>query len=285
MFGIIGIIAVFAAIGIGYWMEDGNFAVLYQPAEYVIILGAVLGSILLGNSKDNVVNIFKHVFDIFKSPKSSKAFYMDMLVTLSGLFMKIRREGLVAIENDIENPGNSPIFSNFVKDKTNGFIVAFVCDTMRIFSTVNIERHEFDNIMDADIEVYIHERMIPSHSIQVAADALPGMGIVAAVLGVVLTMGKITEPPEVLGHHIGAALVGTFLGVLCAYGFVGPIAQNLGQKAKEEEEILTVVKSSLGAFVGGNPPPVALEAGRRAIPNHYRPSFQEFEDALKAARK
>jgi len=162
--------------------------------------------------------------------------------------------------------------------------VEFVCDTMRVFSTVNIEQHEFENIMEADIEAYSHEAVAPAGAINKMADALPGLGIVAAVLGVVITMGVISEPPEVIGHHIGAALVGTFLGVLMCYGIVGPIAANMEAKAKEGEHALIVVKCALAAFVGGNPPPVALEAGRRAIPNHHRPTFQELEEAVKASK-
>jgi len=163
-------------------------------------------------------------------------------------------------------------------------VVRFICDTMRIFSTVNIEQHEFDNIMEADIEAAAHEAMTAAHTMGKTAYGLPGLGIVAAVLGVVITMGKINEPPEVLGHSIGAALVGTMLGVLGCYGFLGPIAQNMEMRAKELESSLVVVKAALGAFVGGNPPPVALEAGRRAIPTLKRPTFEELEEAIKISK-
>jgi chemotaxis protein MotA len=153
-----------------------------------------------------------------------------------------------------------------------------------VFSTVNIEQHEFENIMEADIEAYSHEAVAPAGAVNKMADALPGLGIVAAVLGVVITMGYISESPEVIGHHIGAALVGTFMGVLMCYGIVGPMATNMEFKAKEGEHALVVVKCALSAFVGGNPPPVALEAGRRAIPTHHRPSFTELEEAIKVSK-
>jgi chemotaxis protein MotA len=284
MFAIIGIATVLGAIILGYLMEHGNFSVLWQPAEFLIILGAAFGSLVLASPKELLGACLKGVLSVFKPMKASKVFYMDMLIMLSMLFMKIRREGLVAIEKDIEQPEASPIFTGFMRDKTNNFIVEFVCDTMRVFSTVNIEQHEFENIMDADIEAYAHESMMPSGSLNKMGDALPGLGIVAAVLGVVITMGFISEPPEVIGEHIGAALVGTFLGVLSCYGIVGPIATNIEHRAKEKESCLVVVKCALTAFVGGNPPPVALEAGRRAIPNHHRPSFTELEEAIKASK-
>uniref|UniRef100_A0A7C4AAP4 Flagellar motor stator protein MotA n=1 Tax=Fundidesulfovibrio putealis TaxID=270496 RepID=A0A7C4AAP4_9BACT len=284
MFAIIGIAMVLGAVILGYMLEHGNFSVLWQPAELVIIFGAAFGSMVLGNPKEVVIGALKGMGGIFGASKSSKAFFLDMLIMLSMLFMKIRREGLVAIEKDIEGPEASQIFSGFLKNKSNAFIVEFVCDTMRVFSTVNIEQHEFENIMEADIEAYTHEALAPSAAVTKMADALPGLGIVAAVLGVVITMGYISEPPEVIGHHIGAALVGTFLGVLMCYGVIGPIAASMETRAKEGEHCLIVVKCALAAFVGGNPPPVALEAGRRAIPNHHRPSFAELEEAVKASK-
>jgi len=286
MFAIIGMVIVLGAIGTGYYLEKGNFSLLFSaaPAEMLMIFGGALGAMVLMAPKDILGSIFKGALGIFGSMQANKGFYISMMIMLSQLFMKIRREGLVAIEKDIEQPGQSPIFSGFMKSKDNLLVVEFVCDTMRVFSTVNIEQHEFENIMESDIEAFAHEAQVPAHVINKIADSLPGLGIVAAVLGVVLTMGKINEPPEVLGHSIGAALVGTFLGVLGAYGFVGPIAANMEFRAKEKENILVVVKTALTAFVGGNPPPVALEAGRRAIPNHHRPSFTELEDAIKASK-
>ncbi len=286
MFAIIGILVVLGAVGLGYFFEKGNFSLLFSaaPAEMLIIFGGAFGSLVLGAPKEVLGQVVRGILSIFGSMKTSKAYYLEMLTVLSQLFMKIRREGLVAIEKDIEHPTESPIFSSFAKSKDNLPVVRFVCDTMRIFSTVNIEQHEFDNIMDADIEAAAHEAMVAAHTMGKTADALPGLGIVAAVLGVVITMGKLNEPPEVLGHSIGAALVGTMLGVLGCYGFMGPISQNMEHRAKELESSLLVVKAALGAFVGGNPPPVALEAGRRAIPTLKRPTFEELEEAIKASK-
>ncbi len=286
MFAILGVIIVLGCIFTGYFLEHGNFSVLLSaaPPELLMIGGGAVGSLVLSAPKEVLGATFKGILSVLGGMQTSKAYYLEMLTTLSQLFMKIRREGLVAIEKDVERPAESPIFSSFAKNKKNHEVLAFICDTMRIFSTVNIEAHEFETIMDADIEATVHEAMVASHSVAKVADALPGLGIVAAVLGVVITMGKISEPPEVLGHSIGAALVGTFLGVLGAYGFVSPIATNIEHRAKESEAILLVAKAALTAFVGGNPPPVALEAGRRAIPAHKRPTFEELEQAIKASK-
>ncbi len=286
MFAILGVIIVLGCILSGFILEKGNFDLLLSaaPPELLMIAGGALGALVLSSPKDVLGAIFKSIGTIFGPTITSKNYYLDLLITLSGLYMKIRREGLVAIEKDVERPAESPIFSNFAANKNNKGVLAFICDTMRIFSTVNIEAHEFESIMDADIEATVHEALVPSHSIGKVADSLPGLGIVACVLGVVITMGKINEPAEVLGHSIGAALVGTFLGVLGAYGFVAPIATNIEHRAKEMEAILLVAKASLTAFVGGNPPPVALEAGRRAIPIHKRPTFEELEQAIKISK-
>ncbi|HML55219.1 MAG TPA: flagellar motor stator protein MotA [Solidesulfovibrio magneticus] len=286
MFVILGTIIVLGCILSGFILEKGNFDLILSaaPPELLMIAGGALGAFVISSPKDVLSHTIKSVFTVFGGMITSKAYYTTLLVTLSGLYMKIRREGLVAIEKDVERPAESPIFSDFAKNKKNHEVLLFICDTMRIFSTVNIEAHEFDNIMDADIEATAHELLIPSHSIGKIADGLPALGIVACVLGVVITMGKLNEPAEVLGHSIGAALVGTFMGVLLAYGFVAPIATNLEFRAKEIEHILLVAKASLGSFVGGNPPPVALEAGRRAIPIHYRPTFEQLEEAIKASK-
>ncbi|MFP5257752.1 MAG: flagellar motor stator protein MotA [Acidobacteriota bacterium] len=286
MFAILGAVIVIGCILSGFILEKGNFDLLLSaaPPELLMIGGGALGALVISSPKEVLIATFKGAATVFGGMTTSKAYYTELLTTLSGLYMKIRREGLVAIEKDVERPAESPIFANFAKNKKNHEVLVFICDTMRIFSTVNIEAHEFETIMDADIEATVHEALIPAHSISKVADGMPALGIVACVLGVVITMGKLNEPAEVLGHSIGAALVGTFMGVLLAYGFIGPISTNIEYRAKETEAILLVAKASLTAFVGGNPPPVALEAGRRAIPIHQRPTFEELEDAIKASK-
>ena len=286
MFAILGAVIVIGCILSGFILEKGNFDLLLSaaPPELLMIGGGALGALVISSPKEVLIATFKGAATVLGGMTTSKAYYTELLTTLSGLYMKIRREGLVAIEKDVERPAESPIFANFAKNKKNHEVLVFICDTMRIFSTVNIEAHEFETIMDADIEATVHEALIPAHSISKVADGMPALGIVACVLGVVITMGKLNEPAEVLGHSIGAALVGTFMGVLLAYGFIGPISTNIEYRAKETEAILLVAKASLTAFVGGNPPPVALEAGRRAIPIHQRPTFEELEDAIKASK-
>jgi len=286
MFVILGTLIVLGCILAGFVLEKGNFDLILSaaPPELLMIGGGALGALVISSPKEVLVATFKGAMTIFGGMITSKAYYTELLTTLSGLYMKIRREGLVSIEKDVERPAESPIFANFAKNKKNHEVLVFICDTMRIFSTVNIEAHEFETIMDADIEATVHEALLPAHSISKVADGMPALGIVACVLGVVITMGKLNEPAEVLGHSIGAALVGTFMGVLLAYGFIGPISTNIEYRAKETEAILLVAKASLTAFVGGNPPPVALEAGRRAIPIHQRPTFEQLEEAIKASK-
>lgn len=286
MFAIIGFIIVIGCILAGFILEKGNFDLLISaaPPEMLMILGGALGQLVISAPKDVLGATFKGALSIFGGMMTSKAYYLELLTTLSGLYMKIRREGLVAIEKDVERPAESPIFSNFAKNKKNHEALAFICDTMRIFSTVNIEAHEFETIMDADIEATVHEALVPSHAISKTADALPGLGIVACVLGVVITMGKINEPAEVLGHSIGAALVGTFLGILMCYGFVGPMATNLEYQAKAQQHMLHVAKEVLGAFNSGFSPMLSVEMGRRAIPDDVRPSMEDMEGALRGKK-
>jgi len=282
----LGIVIVIGCLLAGFLLEKGNFDLILSaaPAELLMITGGAFGALVISTPKKHLKATFKGAFSVFSGMMTSKDYYVELLVTLSGLYLKIRREGLVSIEKDIDRPSESPIFSKIAKDKMNIEVLTFICDTMRVFSTVNVEAHEFEAVLDVDIEATVHESLIPAHSIAKVADSLPGLGIVVCVLGVILTMGKINAPPEVLGHSIGAALVGTFMGVLLAYGFVGPIATNIEHRSKEMETVLLVAKTSLLAFVGGNPPQMALEAGRRAIPLQERPSFVELEEAIKATK-
>jgi chemotaxis protein MotA len=204
---------------------------------------------------------------------------------LSEIFSKIRKEGLVSIEADVDTPEESKIFSSHPKFLKNHHAVNLVTDTLRTVMTTSISSYELESILDNELDAHHEEGVAPAKSLNNVADALPGLGIVAAVLGVVLTMGKMKEPPEVLGHSIGAALVGTFLGVLLCYGFVGPLARNLEQVVSEDKEYLNVLKVGLVSFIGGAAPQIAVEFARRSIPGHEKPSFLEVEDALRAMKK
>jgi len=278
---IIGAIVVLAAVILGYLMEHGNLAVLFQPAEVVIIGGAALGSFLISSPPKVVGMVIKNLKKIISSKGKTKANYLEILSLLYQIFSKIRKEGLIAIEADIENPAKSSIFSKYPSVLTNHHAVTYICDNLKVIISTNITPFELENVMDMEIETGHHHEMIPSHMITKVADALPGLGIVAAVLGVVLTMGKIDQPPSVLGHSIGAALVGTFLGVLTCYGFVGPLGTHLEHYANEESVYFKVIKAALVAFVGGAAPQIAVEFGRRAIPSTEKPTFDELEKAIR----
>jgi len=281
MLTIIGIgVVLFSVLG-GFLMEHGNPLMLYQPAELIIIGGAAVGSLLISAPIKVVKLICKDFAKIFSSENPNKETYVEVLLLLNQLFWKIRKDGLLAIEDDVENPTQSEVFNRYKSIISNKQTLEFICDNFRVILTTNMPAHELDSLLEIDIQAHHHEKLIPSISIAKIADALPGLGIVAAVLGVVLTMGKIDQPPAVLGHSIGGALVGTFLGVLACYGFVGPMATNLEHKATEKETFFNVIKTCLVAFVGGAAPQVAVESGRRAIPGEERPSFTELEEAIK----
>jgi len=281
MFAGIGIAVVLAAVIGGFLMEGGNLHVMWQPAEYVIIFGAALGAFFLSSPGDIVPLVFKNAAAIFGSGSVSKAQYIELLSLMNTIFSKIRKDGLISIEADIENPKKSPLFSKYKSVLSNHHAIDFICDNLKVMITTNMPPHELESLMDVDIGAHHHVEMQPSESITKVADALPGLGIVAAVLGVVLTMGKIDQPPSVLGHSIGAALVGTFLGVLACYGFVGPIATNLENQAKTKGIYFEVIKVAMVAFVGGAAPQMAVELGRRAISGGARPSFAELEKSLR----
>jgi chemotaxis protein MotA len=285
MFVVIGLLLVTGSVIIGFMMEKGNPYVLIQPAEFVIIFGAALGAFFIASPPKVITAVVKNLASIVNSKSPDKTKYLELLLLLYQLFSKIRKEGLISIESDIEKPDNSPIFNKYQNTLSHGHLTNFICDNLKIIITTNVIPHELENLMEIETETHYHEALIPSKSIAKVADALPGLGIVAAVLGVVLTMGKIDEPPSVLGHSIGAALVGTFLGVLMCYGFVGPLATNLEHKTKEDIVFFKVIRVALVAFVGGAPPQMAVEFGRRAIPGKEKPTFEELENEIRGKPK
>ncbi|NTW58347.1 MAG: flagellar motor stator protein MotA [Nitrospirae bacterium] len=285
MFAIIGVIVVIASVVGGYVLEHGNLSLLFQPVELLIIGGAAMGAFLISSTPRVFGLVLKGLLTVLSPKSQSKEKYLELLSLLFQLFSKIRKEGLVSIESDIERPETSPIFRKSPSVLANRHMLSFICDNLKVIITANIPPHELDNLMDIEIDAHHHEALIPSHSISKVADGLPALGIVAAVLGVVLTMAKINEPPAVLGASIGAALVGTFLGVLLSYGFVGPIATNLESQAEENAVPLQVVKVALVAFVGGSAPQMAVEFGRRAIPEKGKPTFDELEKTVRGKAK
>jgi chemotaxis protein MotA len=280
MLVIIGAIVVFGAVIGGYVLEHGNLHVLWQPVELLIIGGAAVGSFVIQSPSKVLGLVLRSISKVFSAKGTSKGEYLDVLGLLNSIFSKMRKEGLIAIEGDIENPAESPIFAKYESVLKNHHAMDYICDNLKVIISTNVSPNELDDVMEFEIETHHHEALIPSHSVNKVAEALPALGIVAAVLGVVITMGKIDAPPAILGHSIGAALVGTFLGVLLSYGFVGPIATNLESIAEEEGVSFKVIKIALVSFVGGAAPQVAVEFARRVIPSGDKPTFNELEDAL-----
>lgn len=285
MFAIIGAVIVFGCVIGGYLLEHGNLSVIFQPIELMIIFGAALGGLVIASPPKVLKIVISGSLKILSGKSYSKTDYMEILMLMSEIFAKIRKEGLVSIEADVDNPAESKIFSKYPKFLKNHHAVNLVADTLRTVMTTSIAPHELESLLDAELESLHEEELIASKSVANTADSLPGLGIVAAVLGVVLTMGKISEPPQVLGESIGAALVGTFLGVLMCYGFVGPAARNLEFLANEEKEFLNVLKIALVSFVGGTAPQIAVEFGRRVVPSVVKPSFVEVEEAMRQLKK
>src|SRR5271155_3928452 len=280
MFAIIGIVIVFGSVLGGYLMEHGNVRVLVQPTELVVIGGASIGTVLIANPLHILKQIVGGVIGVFGGSKFTKLRYLDSLKMMYELLNKARREGLMALEADVEDPAKSPIllkYPAFIKDH---HVRDFFCDTMRMAVT-GVEAFDLDQLLDLDMEVHHHSASLPIASLSSMADSLPGLGIVAAVLGVVITMGALGGPPEEIGKKVAAALVGTFLGILLCYGFVGPIAANMAKGADEERAYLYVLRVVMIAFLKGSAPIMAVESARRAIPGNVRPSFQEVEKACR----
>ncbi|HKM68398.1 MAG TPA: flagellar motor stator protein MotA [Candidatus Acidoferrum sp.] len=280
MFVIIGIVIVIAAILGGYLMEHGNIRVLLQPAELVIIGGAALGTVLIGNPLHILKKIVGGLAGVFGSSKYGKVKYLESLKMLYELFSRARKEGLMALESDSDYPEQSPVFSKYPKFLKDHHELPFVCDTIRMAAGGGIEPFDVDQMIENDMEAHHHDATQPVAALATMADSLPGLGIVAAVLGVVITMGALGGPPEEIGHKV-AALVGTFLGILLCYGFIGPIAANMMKATEEEHAFYQVMRVVIVSFIKGSPPTVAVEFGRRAIPGNVRPSFQEVEKYIK----
>jgi chemotaxis protein MotA len=251
MFAIIGIVVVFGAIVAGYLMEKGNLLVLVQPAELIIIGGAALGTLLIANPLHIIKAMIPGVLGVLKPSPFSKARYLNTLKMMFEFLNKIRKEGLLSVENDVEKPKESAIFKKYPEFLNDHHVQDFVCDTLRMAITGGVEPFDMDQMMERDMEVHHHGAAMPIASLSTVADALPGLGIVAAVLGVVITMGAIGGPPEEVGHKVAAALVGTFLGILLCYGLVGPLAANMTKGADEHNEYLQVLRVLMLAFLKG----------------------------------
>jgi chemotaxis protein MotA len=283
MFSIIGMLIVLGAIIGGFLMERGKLLVLMQPAELVIIAGAAAGTLLVANPLPVVIKIFKGALGILKPSPYSKAFYLETLKMLNELFSTARKGGIEKLEGDVEQPDQSPIFSKYPEFLKNHHAVDFMCDTFRTVISGGVGAFEMDQLMELDLEVHHQELTVPVAALTTMADSLPGLGIVAAVLGVVITMGALGGPPEEIGHKVAAALVGTFLGILLCYGFFGPIGSYLAKQNEAEAQYFQCLRVGMLALMRGTAPRLAIEFARRTIPSDVRPSFKEMEEGCKAA--
>ena len=281
MTAVLGIVIVLACVIGGYWHGGGRFDVLMQPSEFLVIGGAACGSFLIASTRTTFRLILVNFKDVFSGGTYGREEYLAVLSLLSRLLIKVRREGLASVESDIEHPQTSGIFSAHRVLRDNPLVVRFICDTFRVY-LVTGEPGEIEGIMHADIESMHCQSSWPAQNLSKVAESLPGLGIVAAVLGVVLTMQNISAPPDVLGKSIGGALVGTFLGVLLCYGFVGPMATKLENHALEREAFFNVIRATIAGTAHGATPMIALEFGRRSVPDLYRPSFEELERIIRA---
>jgi len=284
MLAIVGFIIVAVSVIGGFIMEGGQMLVLFQPAEFLIIGGAALGSILVASPVKIVKTMIAQIMGILGSPPS-KDDYTRILVMLYEIFQAARKDGLVAMEAHVEKPEESNILTKYPEFLANHHLLNFFVDTMRLILSGGVPAHDLEALIDTDLDSHHEETEKAPTALNKVADALPGLGIVAAVLGVVITMGAIGGPPEVIGHKVGAALVGTFLGVLLSYGFVGPLASNMQHMNTEKSQAYMVIKQALLGFHKGMAPSIAVEFARRSISSDCRPGFVELEDACKATRE
>lgn len=281
MFILIGLVVVFGSIVGGYLLEHGNLRVLLQPAELVIIGGAAAGTVVMANPPHILKGILTGMLGAIKGPKYSSARYLETLKMLNELFSYGRRSGLAKLETDVEEPAKSAVFNKYPAFLADHHALAFLCDTLRVAVSAGANPLDLDQIMELDLDIHHHECSKPASALITVADSLPGLGIVAAVLGVVITMGALGGPPEEIGHKVAAALVGTFLGILLCYGVFGPLAANMQKQAEAESQYLACLRVGLLAFLKGASPLIAAEFARRSIPAHLRPSFKDFEAACK----
>ncbi len=281
---IVGLIVVLGSVFGGYVLSKGVLLALFQPFELMIIAGGALGAFIIANPGHVIKAVMKGLPGLLKGAKYSKQSYMDLLALMYDLFSKARKEGLMALENDIEEPEQSEIFKKYPAVMADHHALEFITDYLRLMVGGSMNPFELENLMDLELETHHHEALMPGDSVTNVSDGLPGFGIVAAVMGVVITMGSLGGPPEELGHHIAAALVGTFLGILLAYGFVGPMASGLKHKAEDEAKFLTCIKVCIMATLNGYTPQIAVEFGRKALPSTVRPGFLELEEHVKQAK-
>ena len=280
---IIGILVVIGSVCGGYLMAGGHMMLLMQPSEFVIIGGAALGSLLISTPQKVLVKLMKQLGGVFGGGLTS-ADFADLLSMLYQLFRVSQQTGVMALEPHFENPEASGIMSRYPKFLARHHSVAFLSDSIKVIIVGGMNAHDLEALMDEDLHIHHEDERGPSATLTKVADALPGLGIVAAVLGIVITMQAIDGPPEEIGHHVGAALVGTFLGILMSYGFAQPLAGSLEQRVQDDGRYEQCIKAGVIAMYKGMPPAIAVEFARRVLPHDVRPSFEETEKLCRASR-
>jgi chemotaxis protein MotA len=281
---IIGYVIVCASVFGGFVMAGGHAAVLLQPIELLMIGGAAIGAFFVGNNSKSIKATMKALPGLFKGSQYTREMYMELMSLLFDVLSKVRKEGLMSIEGDIEAPEASPLFSKYPLVLADHHIIEFMADYLRLMVSGNMDAFQIENLMDNEIETHHHEGSVPAHVIAKLGDGLPAFGIVAAVMGVVHTMESVGIPPAELGILIAKALVGTFLGILLAYGFVGPLASLLEQKLDESSKMFQCVKVTLLASLNGYAPALAVEFGRKVLYSTERPTFAELEEHIKKSK-
>ncbi len=282
MFFIIGSVVVIISVVGGYVANGGHLGVLWQPFEFLIIVGAAVGGFIISNRKPVLSGAGKAIGGLLKGEKYDKAAYLELLSLLYAVFKLSKTKGALALEQHVEKPDESTLFAQYPKFNADHHAVVFLCDYLRLLTLGTDNHHEMESLMDEEIETHHEEQAAIAAAIQTIADALPALGIVAAVLGVIHTMGSISEPPEVLGHLIGGALVGTFCGILLAYGFAAPMAGAVKARFDAEAKYFICMKSGILAYMQGYAPAVAVEFARKSLNSDVRPSFYEVETACEA---
>jgi chemotaxis protein MotA len=282
MMSLVGLGVLLVMVFGGYLLAGGKFGIILGalPFEMMMIGGAATGAFLMSNSMHDIKHTMHGFGKILKGARYAKSDYVEMLSLLYWFVRLAQQKGAMALEPHIEKPEESPAFAKFPKIKADHHVVALICDYLRMVGMNADDPHQIEDVMARELKKVKEEEMHPSHALQNIADALPALGIVAAVLGVIKTMASIDQPPAVLGKMIGGALVGTFLGVLLAYGLVGPFATRLKGVVEEEAKYLEVIRAVLVAHLHGNAPQVAVETGRKMAPSQHMPSFQELEESL-----
>jgi chemotaxis protein MotA len=281
VFVLVGYAVILGAVFGGFAMAGGHLGSLLQPVELLMIFGSAAGAFLVANPSKVIKSTLKALPSLFRGSRYSKSLYMETLALLFEILAQVRKEGLMSIEGDVETPEQSPIFSKYPMVTSDHHVVEFLTDYLRLMVGGNLNAFEIENLMDNELETHHEEGSVPIHAIEKMGDALPAFGIVAAVMGVVHTMESVGIPPAELGKLIAAALVGTFLGILLAYGFVGPLATLLQHKLDESTKMLQCIKVTLLASLNGYAPQVAVEFGRKVLCSTERPTFMELEEDVK----